>query len=240
MGCNTILNDLKSEEGLNHIMKMAEKKEREECMDILKGILSQPFNEIKDRIILRVVNSSSHLLKNRPHKTIHKEYTVIFQFIVREENDNVITSLIPDLFFMVYPSVTTDMLYEVALENTKKIFPYAIIRCVDPIMGWDFLCSLTNKKTAFGAASILYDEALEELSEILGGSYWLLPASTDEWMVAPKILDYHELKTVVASMNQVIGRDKVLGQEPLFYDATTKSIIPGSDADQKIKNRKEK
>lgn len=237
LGCNTILNELKTKDGREYIAKKAVEKENEEFMSELKGILSKPFDQIKDRIILRFASASDDLEK-RPHKIIHKDYSVIFQIILNQTEDSIVTAAVPHLFFIIYPFVTVDMMYEIALENTKRVFPHAIIKCIDPITGGDFLCALTNRKTINGAISILYDEALEELSEILSGSYWLLPASVNEWIAAPKHLHYLNLKSTVTGMNQILDKKQVLGTEPLFYDAESKHIVCGANV-QKTKKKGE-
>lgn len=86
---------------------------------------------------------------------------------------------------------------------------------------------ITNASRYNGAASILYEEALEEAAVHIGGSYYILPSSIHEVILFPD-LDNPDPE-VLLNMVHDINRDEVAVTDQLsdniyYYDAETKQV----------------
>ncbi len=86
---------------------------------------------------------------------------------------------------------------------------------------------ITNESRYNGAASILYEEALEEAAECMGGSYYILPSSIHEVILFP---DFDTPDPgILLKMVHDVNRDEVAVTDQLsdniyYYDSETKRI----------------
>ena len=143
--------------------------------DELKG----DIRDLTDGIIFQLVNAelNEELLKELPHRR-WLDLAVIYRVVFRRNEDGI------DSFLLSYEhlediGISEEDLYELAMENTVRMFP------VDRIDGGDSMFILTNDVAWGGASTILYPGEMNRLAEKIGGDYFLLPSSVHEFFVIP-------------------------------------------------------
>lgn len=126
-----------------------------------------------------------------------------------------------------------DTLFAKALENTQRMFPPVItplheaLTALDPSIEGaepvDVLC-VTNTESAFyGAAALLYPGVIEELTERMGGGFYIIPSSVHEVLIVPLSFGgWEELEQMLRGINlMVVASDEVLSNDMYKYNAET-------------------
>jgi hypothetical protein len=188
------------------------------------------WDKIKDKVILRLVNyeMNQRMLHNMPHKIVMNDLTVTFQIMVDYTTEGLRSAVISNELFQRIGTTVDDM-YEIALENTMKLFP-ASIRDMNEIIlsmlntGMEDMedCQelkdlniptgeeprmyvLSNNTGIYGAATLLYPGVLKEFVEKTGYDLFILPSSLHEIILVPVTSnDYRveDLKSMVSEVNQ--------------------------------------
>ena len=86
---------------------------------------------------------------------------------------------------------------------------------------------MTNRLGINGAASLMYDHAMEEASKVIGGDYVVLPSSIHEVILLRDDgnRNYDDLKQMVREINQAtVKQDEQLGDSVYHYDAKTNTF----------------
>ena len=85
---------------------------------------------------------------------------------------------------------------------------------------------ISNEMGLHGAASILYDEPLQEVAQLLGEDLYILPSSIHEIIVVPCSMGEPEhLSEMVKDINAgVVRAEEVLSDNVYVYDKNTRSI----------------
>lgn len=99
-------------------------------------------------------------------------------------------------------------LFSDALRGSMKLLP-PVFQSISDMIGADDACEsenmyvLTNGRTHFGAAAVLYPNLLDAVAERLGSSLFLLPSSVHEMIVLPDTgEDPKILKEIVEEVNR--------------------------------------
>ena len=112
---------------------------------------------------------------------------------------------------------TEEQLFEAAMVNTPRMYPKSIKRLADAMaeisaaFGDPFkeqanipMYTVTTEEYHRSAGAILYPGVLEELKEIIGGDFYILPSSIHETIVMPTDSFTDEYCTeMVRKVNQV-------------------------------------
>ncbi|MGL5259156.1 MAG: DUF5688 family protein [Lachnospiraceae bacterium] len=86
---------------------------------------------------------------------------------------------------------------------------------------------LTNINRFYGASCICYDNIQEEIEEILGGDYYVIPSSVHELIIikADHCIDVNELNKMVNEVNDTqVLPEEYLSNHVYFYDSNKKSL----------------
>ncbi len=198
------------------------------------------FNEMKSMITFRIVNYEKNqiLLRTVPHLRI-LDLAVTFHCIVRLDDDGIGSIRITEEHRRAW-KVKLEDLWEIALENSSRLFPAVIRPMEDVVMNLmehnnlledncnlDFRneCSsnssmyiLTNQKGINGASCLLYPHVLDEFSKKLGCDFYILPSSIHELILVP----------------QVLASDKVMGHSRLELENMVKEINETQVAEEEV------
>lgn len=124
--------------------------------------------------------------------------------------------------------MTPETLYRDALENCGRMLP-PVFRPLSEVLdifqcaGEGNLYLLTNDSALYGAAVILYPGLLEEVSEYIGGKYFILPSSVHEVILLPDSGEEpQELLSIVTEINHT-----QVAEEDILTDAVY-SFAPGT------------
>jgi len=202
------------------------------------------FDRIKDSICYMLVNKglNEEFLSTVPHKDFYG-LAVIYYIRLAPSDEGFATVKITDKLAGKW-GVSEDELYEIAHTNTPRLE----CGCVMPLLevmddaspqGTDDRCSqydafdfinacdgdlpifvVTNASKTHGAAVIMYDRLLEAVSERLG-SFYVLPSSINECILAPGSLGNAEAMTrMVKDINATeLAADELLYDGCFYYDA---------------------
>ena len=90
-----------------------------------------------------------------------------------------------------------DTLFRIAAENTARKFPVDIQKPADSMY------VLTNQEKRHGAAAILNQKIMDDITEKVGKAYYILPSSIHEVLIVPKRegMDIKHLESMVRDVN---------------------------------------
>ena len=95
---------------------------------------------------------------------------------------------------------------------------------------------LSNSNANMGASHILNPKVAERVSEILGGSYYVLPSSIHETLILPddgNVAEAKELERMVREVNSdLVMPEEVLSDKVFYYDEVTKCLDNAMDREK--------
>ncbi|MCR5791737.1 MAG: DUF5688 family protein [Lachnospiraceae bacterium] len=158
-----------------------------------------PFEEYRRNIIYRLVNYEQNkaLLENIPHRRF-LDLALTYHCVVAMGDEGVSTFRIFDSVMSAW-GIDEETLWENAKENTPRLFPCKIQsmseimqRFLGEMMGeedWpedatetfaQNIYVISNERENYGAAAILYKDALEDFAQEMEQDYYILPSSIHE------------------------------------------------------------
>lgn len=197
------------------------------------------FEKVKDSVILQLVNieSNQEILERIPHERIRNtDLAVIFRIKVHAEEHR-IGSVKATKEMLSCWNISTKSLYETALNNTEREYPFTFHSLEDIIFnnekndnenalplkldGYGAYI-LSTKLGINGAAAILYPDLLDKISRVYEGSYFIFPSSIHEVIIMKDngIMDAHQLQQMVADINMMeVAPDDILSNQVFYYNA---------------------
>ena len=102
---------------------------------------------------------------------------------------------------------------------------------------------LTNADKFFGAAALFYPEVKQQIADVTGGSYYILPSSVHELIILPDNGSFNEqeLASMVQSVNSAeVQPEEQLGNKVLYYNAAMDRLMVAVDLDKEQTRGKER
>ena len=188
--------------------------------------------------------------------------SIIYRWKVGGDNEGLYTNIINNDFAEKIGK-TEEELYELAKENTKRMFPITVQNMneviadmmfnelsIDGEMRTEFEATveevpderamyvITNKAKIFGAASILYEEELFDLAEKLNSNLYILPSSVHECIaISDKCGPAEELAEMVYDINmEQLKIDDRLSNQVYHYDRDERKLYLATDTPHKSLN----
>jgi hypothetical protein len=217
---------------------------------------SLDFDNIKDNIIMVLVNTEQNkeMLQNTPHREFH-DLSVMYRWIV-DKTENGLMSTIVDENIMKQLEMTENDLFEVAVKNTRELFPTVITPISEIISNMmvknglpketveTFIGEISKDETMWvlsndigmnGAANMLYEENLHKVAERLNEDLYVLPSSTHEVMLVPTSMgDPEELAEMVQEANmEVVCLEERLSNNVYHYDKDLRKLTMATDSPTK-------
>lgn len=205
------------------------------------------FEQAKDRIFYRLVNYDKNLemLKEVPHIP-WLDLAVTFHVMGFQDEKGLSACPISHKVRMQW-GLDIGTLYQLAKENTPKIFPVSfcsleqLIQNIEknsngenmesePLPSDDLdstLYILTNQGTACGAGAVLYDGVLKDFADRKERDLVLLPSSIHEFLILPYEEPLHmgELKKMVEQINRTdVSEADFLSNHVYRYHRESKNI----------------
>ena len=186
------------------------------------------FEGLKERIVYRLVNreKNEQLLKEIPHLPMF-DLAIIFYVAVLTEGMEDYAMLIRNAHLKLW-KVPISYLYEIARENTPRLYPDTLrplgdyLHFVDECEPMDSpLWILTNVTGVCGASAILYPKMPKRIFDTIKNSYYLLPSSIHEFLVVPAEEGICEgyLQEMVRAVNKTeVAEEEVLSDSVYFFD----------------------
>lgn len=195
---------------------------------------------VKDRLILSLYNTELHeeYLKNKVYDTID-DLALTPRICVNISNDGIASTLI-DYHMLKDWRVTKEDVMQQAKISSPRLLPLRITDVRNLFFGFSsgniidinsqklsdvisepVMYAITTNMVTSGA-SIFYDGVLDELSDIFGGFFFILPSSLCEVLVIPgdKALSPEELAEMIKSVNSsndIVKPEEVLANHAYVY-----------------------
>ena len=234
----------------------------EEVAEIIVNLCEKTFNcnvnnpvdiNRTDNIIFRLVNTKENeeLLKTVPHRDF-LDLSIIY--CVAERNDEItgMYSVKMTNVLMQEYGLTEEELFDLAYENTKRIYPLAIedvhdkvLRLLDnendkellfllerELIPSGYLFLISNDMNTMGAMSIIYkEETLQKLAEQFDSDLYVFPSSIHEILVSAVNLypdsdsTAKDLKEMVCNINiSSLLPEEVLSNNIYYYNKDKKEL----------------
>lgn len=204
------------------------------------------LNVMRDKISMRVVNYDENQgqLTNLPYIKLGNLAAIFTENVMSFENG--IGTITIDNDLMKSLDVSVEQLHQIAIDNfdksavlfdnipnvlssktkTKSLNEFEYSPDSEPMY------VLTCKSGLYGASMIAYPGIMSEISEKLGGDFYMLPSSVHELIIISKeeIPDYEILEDMVKEVNATEVRDnEILASSVYEYDTDSKALYLASD-----------
>lgn len=193
------------------------------------------MDNIYENAVIKLVNYqlNKEKLVNCPYIK-YLDLAVTFRFLVKLDDNGVASALISNKDLIRF-DITKEELYDIAMENTRRLFPEQI-RCMDEfIPNLEQVCLeedrnklfvLTNEAGVNGATSMLYENVLRDFAKKMNKSLFILPSSIHEViMICCDDMEKERLKSLVKEVNKfVVSEVEYLSDNVYFYDLDTDKI----------------
>ncbi|MDE6434262.1 MAG: hypothetical protein K2L07_08530 [Lachnospiraceae bacterium] len=202
------------------------------------------FNNVKDKIVLRLVNyeKNKEMLKLCPNRR-YLDLAITFRYMVSKDSLGIASSLVSKAEFELW-RVDLEELYRLALFNTMREFPWkmeSLVKVVtESIRGQDMgvmpediireleqmengvnMYVLTNEYGINGATCILYDNVIRNFAKVQDCNIFVLPSSVHEVMLVPENAETEPefLEELVMEANKsAVGLIDLLSDHIYYYD----------------------
>lgn len=200
-------------------------------------LLTDP-DYVRTHVFMTLVNKekNAELLADAPHKDFYDlsvEYRI--RVNIGDESEGVGSILIKNNILDM-SGVKADELHDLAMKNTRANFGVTVRTMRDvmvSMMGEDAAMFLppedemlpmyiiSNDNNINGAVNILYDDALAQISERVGGDLVVLPSSVHEVICVPvDVSSVEDLTAMVQSVNAgQVAPEEQLSDNVYMYDA---------------------
>ncbi len=171
--------------------------------------------DIKSNAVVKLVNYDRNKDKLAECPYIpYLDLAITFRFLVKLDDHGVASALITNKD-LVRLNMTKEELYQLAMENTRKLFPEKL-RCMDEfIPNMEQLCPneedrnklyvLTNEAGVNGATSLLYEGVIRDFAKEANKSVFIMPSSIHEIiLICCDEVEKDRLKALVKEVNKFI------------------------------------
>ena len=202
------------------------------------------FKEMKDRIILRLVNAERNesVLNQCPHRFM-ADLAVTYRVLAGINEGGISTFLVSDDLMDEW-GVNEQVLYDLACENSLCLFPPVVEKLHDMMRNSfgvelsrvleeaDYkeaytLYILTNDIKLNGASTVCYSDALEWFSKKIGCDFYVIPSSIHEMLLlsVTSDIDPAHLQAVIREVNErMVLEEEILSDNLYFYSAKDKKL----------------
>ena len=194
------------------------------------------FDNALDKTIIKLVNyeKNKDKLVDCPYIRF-LDLAITFRFIVKLDEYGMASAIISNKELLKW-NMTQESLYEIALENTKRLFP-AKISCMDELLSnIEEICPneedrkklhvLTNTEGINGATCLVYDDVIKNFAIKENKSVFILPSSIHEViLLCCEDAEKESLMKLVKEVNKfIVSEIDYLSDNVYFYDLESDKI----------------
>lgn len=193
------------------------------------------FDNMKDKICFKLINHHMNrkVLEGMPHREFCDLAVTYYVQIIDDERG--VGTIPVNNFLMMLWDVDENTLWELAYKNTRNLLAPtfqsvkdAIYECTgEEIEDGMSTFTFSNERRHFGAASILYEEALHDIAETIQSSYFILPSSIHEWFILADDgkPDPESCDALVHFVNRTqVSSEEILSDHAYYYDREQRKI----------------
>ena len=189
------------------------------------------FELMQSKIVYKLIlaNKNELLLQSMPF-VAYLDFAIVFYILFEIDESGTATIPITHELMQIW-GVTLNEIQQYAFQNAPKLLPSVFKPMkviVDELLGEtirhcdyseNLMFVLTNSLKSFGAACILYDGMLQEISEQLGENFFVLPSSIHEMIIIPESNSPSRvlLNEMLTDVNQTHVADEEILAERVYY-----------------------
>ncbi len=199
------------------------------------------FQKIRENVCYRLISGTKNEdnLKDVPHRSycdLAVTYFVSMDFLGIEGTVTIRNDML-DMW-----DVTEEDLYEIAMDNTPRLYPSSIIpmaemirkmmpeeACADIIDDlYPKMLVASNTKSVKGASVILYPGLLREVYEHFEEPFYIIPSSVHEVIFISEAImsDINEMEAIIRSVNETCVSDEdYLSDRAYYYDGDSENNV---------------
>lgn len=200
----------------------------------LKGLKVYDFDQIKERLFLKLLNEEVHreIVEKGPSVRI-VDLVAVYGLLLNSDEEGCMTMHVNHQMLERW-GIEEAKLFEWALENTRKLFGVKMVPLSKVIKGYlnaddvkgiqseglnDEMYVITNKDGSYGASMILMPNVLNALAEKIGKDLILIPSSVHEMMAfgADDKYSVKLLNELIREVNKTLNPLEVLAEHAYFY-----------------------
>ena len=213
--------------------------------------LKVDFSAAKENIVFQLVNTmqNQEMLEGIPHREF-QDLSIVYRWIVKKEEEGIQSAIIKNQLAENF-GLNEENLFQLAKENTRRILPPVIKNMNEVIYGLMLkegmeeaeveimmkdlaeqpMWVITNEMGINGAASMLYEDKLHELSEKLGQDLYVMPSSIHEVIAVPaSIGSPYMLAEMVTEINMSqVQINERLSNQVYHYDKDLRTLTLATD-----------
>ena len=174
---------------------------------IPEDVMNIDFAKLKDKIVFQIVNTNENkeMINLCPHRSF-LDLTIVYRVIVNLDNDGVSGFLVTNDIARL-EELSENILFALALENTRKLFPFRTERIEDTMVRlmrrWgaeeidvdsafadldlvpekERVYVISNDYEYFGANALMYKDVIENIAKKIGTDCYILPSSVHDLVV---------------------------------------------------------
>lgn len=210
------------------------------------------YEEPEKKVIFQLINTENNkaILDEIPHREF-LNLSIIYRLVIDNTDELQSSKITYELAEKL--KLDEDSLFKCSVENTKKIFPPTIKSMTEffkqtyqkvgmPVELAELMMEeipplwvISNEKRLFGAASMLYKDVLQELSNRFQSDLYILPSSVHEALAIPvenntsdieNIENIEKLEAMVTEVNQAeVAIDERLSNQIFRYNRKSQELI---------------
>lgn len=206
------------------------------------------YEKVKNRVLYKLIHLESNrkMLEDIPYMKWN-DLAIVFYYAMEEEYCGKATILIRNSHLKMW-EIDMDTLYQDAKVNMQKLLPEELLPIKKIIQEFlsknlqqdieedeiglpegvsSMMYVLSNRDRIFGAASILYSDAMKELTKKLNKNLIILPSSVHEVILVPDngTTEKTFYKDMVKEVNDTqVEPEEILSYSVYYYDRITDKI----------------
>jgi len=210
------------------------------------------FTTAKDNIIMVLVNTEQNkeMLVNIPSRRF-QDLSIIYRWVMDKRGDGISSTIVSN-GLVEKLAMNEEQLYKAAVENTVRLFPPTVKSMDDVIRDMliadgmsseatnamtgeepqeNMMYVISNDIGINGAASMIYENELHKLAEMLETDLYIMPSSIHEVIaVSIKIGNPDELARMVNEINiDQVSLDERLSNQVYHYDKDLRKLSMATD-----------
>lgn len=203
----------------------------------IREMINKGYEVMKNRLMMQVINTKGNeeLLCTVPHVDF-ADLSLVYRFVFDTEK-SLQTCVVTNGLMHGY-KISHEQLHMDALKSSINNFPVTIKSLEEVVFGFcpdsdPLLYVATIKGGSYGASCLCYPGFFEHAAEVMKGSFYILPSSIHEVLLAPADPDdpsdlnetAENLKDIVQTVNGTeVAPEEKLSDSVYYYDAKNRTF----------------
>ena len=210
-----------------------------------ENIEGLPFGnreQMRERLTIEMVSAERNrdLAEQFPH-TMIADLAVFYRVELSESSSMMVSRKMMESMGLTLPE-----LHHTAVENAMNRHPLKI-KSMAEMLGFEVeqeprITVVTNETGYWGASVIAYPGVMDQVSQEVGGSFFLLPSSLHEVLVLPELpgrASVADLNEMVRHVNsECVEPQDILSDHAYHYDAKERTLEAASDYEARMNMRR--